>query len=210
MALRAAIFLTTAPALVAGFADGDAFLRWHQFAANMTGNTVLLGIAAVNGNTAGALDSLMTIAAFVAGCAAASLLEGSRATPLLVEAALLCAASFAQMHRWQLALVAAAMGIQNTTIAALGKVQANTSFITGDYGRVGVAATRLLTGRGGERERETLAVMIPLVVAYVFGAAFATLLSALRVQHALIFLVPVLLAVAYVARLDRKAGETNE
>jgi len=207
--LRTAMVLTTVPALVAGFADGDAFLRWHQFAANMTGNTVLLGIAAVNGNAAGALDSLMTIAAFIAGCAVASLFGASRARALLVEAALVCAASFAQVHRWQLAVIAFAMGIQNTTIATVGRVQANTSFVTGDYGRIAVAATRLLTRRGGARERETLAIMTPLVIAYVGGAAFAALLIALRVQHPLILMVPILVAVAYTVRFDQKADETS-
>jgi uncharacterized membrane protein YoaK (UPF0700 family) len=199
--LGIAALTAAALAFVAGFVDGDAYLRWHQFAANMTGNTVLFGIASVSGDLRHALVALAPIGAFIAGCAIAqALLGSSRVIPLLVEIVCLCVASFAGWHRWQLALAALAMGIQNTTVKTFDTVEANTSFVTGDYGRIAQASVRLLSGRGTRKDRDTLTIMLPLIVCYVLGAACAAALVAAHIPHALLAVVPFLLVVTYSVR----------
>jgi uncharacterized membrane protein YoaK (UPF0700 family) len=63
-ASRATVLLFTG---VAGNVDAITYLTAHVFTANMTGNAVLLGIAAGQGNGKAAASSLIALAAFVAG-----------------------------------------------------------------------------------------------------------------------------------------------
>jgi hypothetical protein len=62
--------------------------------------------------------------------AAVPALAPRRVTLLLFEAALLVAAAFAPGYAAQLACLALAMGIQNTSISQFDGVRANTTFVT--------------------------------------------------------------------------------
>lgn len=89
--------LAAALAFTAGFADGQSYLSRHLFGANMTGNTVLLGIAATTGDASQALAVLVPIAAFIAGCAIATVgLGRSQSVCFGIEAAVLAAAAFCE------------------------------------------------------------------------------------------------------------------
>ncbi len=72
-ASRATVLLFTC---AAGSVDAIAYLTAHVFTANMTGNAVLLGIAAGQGKGTAAFDSLVALIAFVIGVALGALVVG--------------------------------------------------------------------------------------------------------------------------------------
>ncbi|HEV3086103.1 MAG TPA: YoaK family protein [Candidatus Elarobacter sp.] len=185
---------------VAGYADATGYLHWHVFAANMTGNTVLFGITLLENRT-GALMPLVPIAAFVVGSMiAAVLLPYVRPAALLVlEAALLVASAFGRGYAAQLACLALAMGVQNSSASQFDGVPANTSFITGDYTRFGRAVANIVSGRATANDRQGVVVVVPLIAAYAMGALIAVI-SGHAAQLSLLLVVPVVLGLAYVSR----------
>jgi len=205
-ATEAALVLAAALALVAGFCDGIAYLRWHLFAANMTGNTVLLGLALVRSDGATILRALGPIASLIVGAAVGSAVRDrfGRGVPLLLQALVLAIASFV-MRGIQLEMIAFAMGIQNQAIRTFAGVQVNTSFITGDYAQAGTALVDVLSGARRARGSRTLTIVAALASAYALGAAAAALLNA-HMPHALLLPVPIVLAIAYGVR----RGATGE
>jgi uncharacterized membrane protein YoaK (UPF0700 family) len=215
--LRAASKTTGGPALLAaalaftaGFADSQSYLNWHLFGANMTGNTVLFGIAATTGNLSQAITVLEPILAFIAGCGVATLFLGvSQSLCFVIEAATLIAAAFTEHSPEQLALISLAMGVQNATVKTFGSVQANTSFITGNYERLGQVLARMATGKAGIGERDTLVVVTPLLVSYAIGAAMAATLLLRQVPHILLFVVVIITAVASVTRRNGSGGSSH-
>ncbi|HTW85423.1 MAG TPA: YoaK family protein [Candidatus Sulfotelmatobacter sp.] len=198
---RQAAALAAALALVAGFCDGIAYVRWGAFAANQTGNTVLLGIAAYHGDATMIERSLGAIASLAVGATIASLLRTrtSCVVPLSAEAATLAAASFVHGHAVQLDVIAFAMGLQNQAITTFAGVKLNTSFVTGHYTQIGVAIGDMLLGKDRDGAQRRLVILAALVVFYCGGGAAAAW-SAARLEHALLLVVPIVLAIAYVAR----------
>src|SRR5947207_14511660 len=92
-ALRRVVLLCS----VAGFVDAFGYLQFdHVFAANMTGNSVLLSIAAAEGDWHRVGLYAATLAAFVAGALVAGLLKHALQRPhiaILIAAACLVAAA---------------------------------------------------------------------------------------------------------------------
>jgi uncharacterized membrane protein YoaK (UPF0700 family) len=147
-------------AATAGSADGWSFVGLgHAFVANMTGNTVLLGLA-VSRSYGELLPPLISLGCYVAGAALGSLLTGSvrpdtvwsRAISrtLLLEALLLLAAQggWAAIHLhashapsldFLLAIVALAIGMQSGAMVQLKIPGIVTTYITGTW-------TTLLSG----------------------------------------------------------------
>jgi uncharacterized membrane protein YoaK (UPF0700 family) len=199
---RTARVLAASLALAAGFADSSGYLRWHLFAANMTGNTVLFGISIVSRDLRQAGFVVAPIAGFFAGCIIAkSLLERFGPTKLLtLEIGVLTIAALLEDTRFGLVLVALAMGLQNTARAEFAEVKANTSFITGDYSSAAQAVVDLFRRRDVSAQRRTLTVLGSIIACYAVGAACAGALAGMHVAHALLFLLPVIAAVAYAAR----------
>jgi uncharacterized membrane protein YoaK (UPF0700 family) len=115
---------------------------------------------------------------------------------LAIEALILAGAAFIDVP-FQLEAIAFAMGIQNSSLEKFADVKPNTSFITGNYTRLAEAASHWLFGRGGKKERDTIAVLAPLVVAYGVGAACAAAAIAAQIPHSLLIVVPIVAAVAY-------------
>jgi uncharacterized membrane protein YoaK (UPF0700 family) len=71
--------LLLALAGAAGYVDAVGYLAFeHVFVANMTGNSVLLGIAAVEGQTDATLRSLLALAGFMAGATLGTTLTDAR------------------------------------------------------------------------------------------------------------------------------------
>jgi uncharacterized membrane protein YoaK (UPF0700 family) len=182
--------------LVAGFADAAGYMRWHAFGANMTGNTIFFAISLYR-DAASALGPLSIIVAFIIGTMFARLLVDrySPAIGLLFEAALLFASAFSSGYVAQLGLIALAMGAQNASIASFAGVRANTAFITGDYSKLGQALADIVGGNGSEQRWRTIAIIAPLIAAYVVGALAAALGSGLSLE--LLIVVPVVVALAY-------------
>jgi len=197
--------VVVALAFTAGFADGDAYLRWHLFAANMTGNTVLLGIALAGLDVPRALAVLGAIAAFIAGSfAGESLASRSRPGILFTEAVVLAVAAAIEDHPVQLECIAFAMGLQNTAFSNFDGVAANTAFITGNYARVAQAFVSL--GRPEKRAVawRTIAIISSLIASYALGAAAITIALKLGVRHSLALVAVVALLLALWSRSHEK------
>jgi uncharacterized membrane protein YoaK (UPF0700 family) len=138
----------------AGSADGWSFFGFgHAFVANMTGNTVLLGLA-VSRSYGELLPPIISLGCYVAGAGLGSLLTGSVrpdtvwskaiSRTLLLEALLLLAAaggwiaihlhaSYAPSLHLLLATVAMAMGMQSGTMVQLKIPGIVTTYITGTW-----------------------------------------------------------------------------
>lgn len=126
--------LAFAFAAIAGYADAIGYLRFKAFAGMMTGNTVLMGLAAFHHADLPAAEYAGVLAIFfVTTCIGYALLQRLRCPPLyllLAEAAALLLPE-TMGSAWALTPLVIAMGIQNPLATRLG-VPSNTTFITGD------------------------------------------------------------------------------
>lgn len=152
-------------ALVAGYVDAISYLGLHQvFTANMTGNMVLLGIAAGQGQVLASLRSLVALTGFGLGVAVAALIVERDSRRLLWPPAVTAALVFEMaalvglalgwrqagtpdgyMLQMLILLSALAMGIQSAAVRRLGISGVATTYVTGVLLTVIVG----LTGRPG-------------------------------------------------------------
>jgi uncharacterized membrane protein YoaK (UPF0700 family) len=107
--------------VIAGIADAVGYITMGGvFAANMTGNTVLAGIAAAQGNYTDAWRHLAPLFAFFLGAMLSRLLLRLSHKPtagLLVEAALLAVVGFLPISpELAVLILAVAMGVQASAI----------------------------------------------------------------------------------------------
>lgn len=127
--------------VVAGLADAVGFLTMGGiFAANMTGNTVLAGIALAERNWELAGQRFLPLIAFFVGAMLARLLLrlAHRAwVPLILEAALLAGVGFLPLGREaELMIAALAMGLQASAITHFGSAAVSTVVVTGTIARI--------------------------------------------------------------------------
>jgi uncharacterized membrane protein YoaK (UPF0700 family) len=198
----------------AGYVDAFSYLALGRvFTANMTGNTVLLGLAIAQGDLGGTGRSVLALGGFLAGGALGARLVARAPRPeawprgvtlaLVLEAALLAALAVAQVARpageaehlaGRVALAALAMGVQSAAARRLEVSGVATTFVTGTLTTLValIALHGVLPGAGPQSKRLLAAVW----AVYVAGAMAAA--AALRFAPALAPLVP-LLAVAGVA-----------
>jgi uncharacterized membrane protein YoaK (UPF0700 family) len=132
----------------AGSVDAIMYLAGHVFTANMTGNAVLLGIAAGQGKSTDAVHSVIALLAFVAGIVIGAMLVGEGGKPkkwTLVRRAVLAEtiilAIFSAVCRvplennavvtWMVAASGLAMGLQSATVKRLNLPGIATTYITG-------------------------------------------------------------------------------
>ena len=125
----------------AGFADAVGYVNSGVFAANMTGNTVLAGLALAGRHWDVALQRGMTLAAFFLGVVIASLLlrllRGRATWPLIGEVALILAAAFIEPSaNLSIALIATAMGMQAVAVTRFHSVVASTVVVTTTMARL--------------------------------------------------------------------------
>jgi uncharacterized membrane protein YoaK (UPF0700 family) len=180
---------------VAGFADAFGYMRWHAFGANMTGNTVMFALDLYR-DPKSALLPLGLILLFLAGSVVGRLIVDRFSPPigLLVEAILIVAAALTRGQDG-LNIIGVAMGVQNASIAQFAGVSANTSFLTGDYSKLGQALADLLLRNGREQSRRTISILIPLVLAYASGAVAAA--AAHAVPYEVLLVLPIVLALVF-------------
>ena len=132
-----AILLT----IVAGIADAVGYIvMGGVFAANMTGNTVLAGIAAAEGFYDLAAQRLAPLITFFLGAMLARLLLRllhRPMAPLLLEAIMLAGVGFLPVGRETAVLiVAAAMGLQASAVTHFGGTAVSTVVVTSTLARV--------------------------------------------------------------------------
>ncbi len=160
----AAVALSCLLALSAGSTDAMAYLRHHVFAANMTGTTVLLGLAAMHAALRPVLPGLAAIGGFLAGVVGSRWLHRAAgpAPGLLLACFLVTAGGLVAPELASIALLAAGMGAQNAAVTNFAGIRLNTAFITGDLVKFGQA----LAG-----ESSAAVIVVPLLLAYTGGAA---------------------------------------
>ncbi|MGO9787722.1 MAG: YoaK family protein [Stellaceae bacterium] len=141
--------------LVAGMVDAYGYMTLgHVFAANMTGNTVLLAIAAVSGELASSVNYALTLCAFAAGAVFGAALKRASSrpyVPLLLAALLLAATGFAAPGRGMLGAIAIVMGLQAASVSKFGATTLQTVVITGPIVRLAEGLVDLLwPGKGAD------------------------------------------------------------
>lgn len=180
----------------AGYLDAVGYLTLGLFTANMTGNTVLLGIAIGQGNRAAMVRVLLALAAFVGGAAAGALLLRGRRTGSAfgLEAVCVAVGLAAWLHLRQphpgrvipdpaafplIALLSAAMGAQSAAVRRLGDQRISTTYVTGTLTSLAVdTVSRILARRGGAPQSPSnpaepgspLPLLIGIWTSYVAGA----------------------------------------
>lgn len=131
----------------AGCLDAVGYLMLGLFTANMTGNTILLGLSVGREAWADAAHNIAALAAFVIGAGAGSAATRGirRIAPGLGFEALVLAAAVAvwllfgaprgrvaePAVYWLIALLAAAMGIQSAAVRRVGEQRVATTYVTG-------------------------------------------------------------------------------
>jgi uncharacterized membrane protein YoaK (UPF0700 family) len=174
-----AIILT----LVAGIADAVGYITMGGvFAANMTGNTVLAGIALAQAHWPDAGRHLAPLIAFFIGAMLSRLLLRLSHAPtagLLVEAALLAGAGFVPVGpEATVMIVAAAMGVQASAITHFAGSAVSTVVVTSTLARAADAALDRLWP-DGERATRTVTSRRLLAftwIGYLAGAVIGALL----------------------------------
>lgn len=137
-------------AAAAGYVDAVGYLAFeHIFVANMTGNSVLLGIAAVEGHTDATLRSVLALAGFIVGAAMGTTMTDAHeavgpwpapvTSVLAVESAALVAVACAwalapgggeATLRWFILGTSIAMGLQSAAARKLAVPGVSTVVLT--------------------------------------------------------------------------------
>ena len=131
--------------IVAGIADAVGYITMGGvFAANMTGNTVLAGIAAAHGRWLDAFHHLSPLVTFFLGAMLARLILRLWRRPALaiaLEAALLAALDFLPLGiEAKVLIVALAMGLQASAITQFAGAAISTVVVTSTLARTADAA----------------------------------------------------------------------
>jgi uncharacterized membrane protein YoaK (UPF0700 family) len=194
----------------AGFADAVGYVNSGVFAANMTGNTVLAGLALADRHWDVALQRGMTLAAFFAGVVAASLLlrllRGRSAPPLVAEAALILVSAFAEARAsLSIALIATAMGMQAVAVTRFRSVVASTVVVTTTMARLAEFSLAWCIARPQARAaapKTAPALLVAIWASYGLGAIAAPFAMAVTARP-LFFPAAVLVVVAALTVLNQ-------
>ncbi|MEU2393845.1 YoaK family protein [Streptomyces sp. NPDC007369] len=165
---------------VSGLVDAVSFIGLDQvFVANMTGNVVLLGFALAGDRQFSAAASLLALAAFTAGAAAAGRTRRGRPAgrlfgPLVAVQAVLVAGALAVSAAGAgrlpaVGLLALGMGVQNALVHRLAVPDLTTTVVT-----------RTLTGLAADRRGPAALRRLVSVAALFCGALAGALLT---LQH---------------------------
>lgn len=158
--------------LACGIVDAVGYLRHGIFAANMTGNTVLLGLSLAQLEWGRALDRAVPLLVFFLGALLARLLlvrTGRRPwIPLLLGAALIVLALAAMPDsKFFLLLITLAMGVQSTAITQFAGVTLSTVVITSTMARIAEALADRVSGALSPTALKTTAAARPPLALYL-------------------------------------------
>ena len=218
-ALRLRQTLVVVLAVVSGATDAIGLMTLGgAFTSVMTGNLVLLGVAASSADGVLAVASGGAILAFCAGAAlgarlAGSPMAGDRIWPRAVTVGLAVEFVFIAAYAvgwWvtggapdsAVALVllfstALALGIQSSTVQRFGVSGMSTTYLTGTLTTV---VMRLASGRGVRESRHSIEILLGLVAGAAAGALFVLLVPLVAPVLQLVALGGVVLVAVTVAR----------
>jgi uncharacterized membrane protein YoaK (UPF0700 family) len=172
-----------AMAAAAGWLDATAYLRAHTFTANMTGNTVLFGLAVAAGNRNTIGLTVSAIVAFIGGSFSATTvvarLRPAMRTMLLLEAGILAAvaviwlrmpAEAAALGTVAIAGAAFAMGMQQAVTEQLHpQTSVSTTYMSGTVERIGSGLFKLFSGKPTQFVVNTVIWLAFLIAAFAVG-----------------------------------------
>lgn len=194
-------------AIVAGIADAVGYLSMGGvFAANMTGNTVLAGIAVAQRDYPGSWHHLAPLLAFFVGAVLSRLmlrLSGQPTLGLSIEALVIAGLGFLPLApEPQVLILAVAMGIQASAITHFEGVAISTVVVTSSLARTADALADRCTGHRAQSALSAIAkpwllafTWTGYLVGAVAGAWLVTLVRwPLLVPAALLGLLLLLLA----------------
>ncbi|HUB96797.1 MAG TPA: YoaK family protein [Stellaceae bacterium] len=196
--------------LVAGFVDAIGYTELGAvFAANMTGNSVLMAIAMVRGQFAHAASYGVTLASFIAGAVIAAILRrlsGRAAVPLICATALLLAATMVRTTAdIRLALLAMTMGFQGAAVSRFGSINLQTVVVTGTLVRLAENCVDRILPTKQAPEPGAVRLHLAAWIVYGAGAAVAIVLQHVMRRPLFIAVIVLLLVTIDVARDERRA-----
>jgi uncharacterized membrane protein YoaK (UPF0700 family) len=196
--------------VVTGLIDAVSYLRLGRvFVANMTGNVVFLGFSVQPNSGLSALASLVAIAGFVLGAFGGGRLAAAQSArtshwlgvalgseAVVVGAvAVLTSTGVLPAHEhgsWvTIAVLAAALGVQNSTVRHLGVPDLTTTVLT--LGLTGLAADGGWRGRPARRRAASVLAMLAGAAAGA-GLVQASTSAAIAIAAALVAIAAVLLS----------------
>ncbi len=193
-------------------ADAVGFITMGGvFAANMTGNTVLAGIAVARGHHVDAWHHFTPLLAFFVGAMLARGLLRLLKAPtigILMEAALIAGVGFVDIGIEPAVLVVAfAMGLQASSITSFGGNAVSTVVVTSTLARTAdTAVDRIWPGTGQTPPASTSTQLLALTwVGYVVGAIAGALLVG-AMAHPLIVPAALLLSVLVLKEAEQTTG----
>jgi uncharacterized membrane protein YoaK (UPF0700 family) len=192
----------------------------RAFPANMTGNTVLLGLGLATGDLAAAGRSATALIAFVLGAGLVGMavpmqgwsrgVLGALAVELLLLAALpawwlaLPDRPFGWPQHGLLALLGGAMGMQSAVIHQWGKAGVSTTYITGNWTAFSIGVVSRLRGREAAKGMAPLRRESTVLGLYALSAlAVAAAFTGWQARAALIPMALLAVAVTAAASLNR-------
>jgi len=199
-------------AATGGLLDAVVYLdHGHVFANAMTGNTIFMGIAAMQGDWTQVVRHLVPLGAFLCGVVSARLIHRAplRHSALLVlalEAAALCVVGLLPSSFPQLAftgIVAFVSAFQVATFRWVGRFTYNSTFITGNLRMVAegvfdwIFASDTLPGMTHEVRGKGRAQALKLgaiCISFFGGALLGAFVSPHFPNHAILFAEPFLIA----------------
>jgi uncharacterized membrane protein YoaK (UPF0700 family) len=196
----------------AGFADAVGYVNSGVFAANMTGNTVLAGLALAGGHWDVALQRGMTLGAFCVGVVLATFIlrlsRERRVLALIGEVAFILAAALIEPSATlSLAFIATAMGMQAVSVTRFRSVVASTVVVTTTMARLAEFCTAWLIARPqaeAAMAKTAPALLVVIWICYGLGAVLAAGVMAVT-SRPLFVPAAMLVLVAILILLKRKA-----
>ncbi len=168
--------------LACGIVDAVGYLRHGIFAANMTGNTVLLGISLAQMQWAGALERAFPLLIFFLGAMLARVLlirTGRQPwMPLVLASALIVVAlAVVPSSLISLSLITFAMGIQASAMTQFAGITLSTVVITSTMARIAEAFADRLSPAAPEPAATAPPLPLYLLTwgCYLIGALIAAL-----------------------------------
>jgi uncharacterized membrane protein YoaK (UPF0700 family) len=190
--------------IVAGIADAVGYITMGGvFAANMTGNTVLAGIAAAKQDFTSTWDHLSPLVAFFAGAMLARALLRQLKSPtvgILLEAVLIAGVGFLGVGmETAVMIVAFAMGLQASSITSFAGSAVSTVVVTSTLARTADAAVDRLWPGAAAKPAPTGNTQLLLLtwIGYLVGALIGGLLVRAAVSQPLLVPAALLLIVVF-------------
>lgn len=171
-------------AMIAGAVNGIGVLGFdHQAVSHLTGSSTLLGLAAVEGDTAQMIHLSLVLLSFVLGAALSGAIVENTAlrlgraygVALMIESALLVLAMVTLVHGSTMGhfLASAACGLQNGMVSTYSGAMVRTTHVSGLFTDLGLMVGARLRGEPMNSRKAVLYLI--LICGFVLGGAIGAL-----------------------------------